>query len=86
VVGIPRGGIVSALDDFDALADRHGYTLHNLVPEQVMGMTGEDVTAWRMKLIQPDGQKIGFLGMTMDDVIAGATAFIVSKSKTQEES
>ena len=77
---------MSALDDFDTLADRHGYTLHNLVPEQVMGMTGEDVQIWRMKLIQPDGEKIGFLGMTMDDAIAGATAFIISKSKTQEES
>jgi hypothetical protein len=77
---------MSALEDFDTLADQHGYTLYNLLPEQTMGMTGEDVQIWRMKLIQPDGGKISFLGMTMGEVIAVSRAFITSRANTQEES
>jgi hypothetical protein len=77
---------MSALEDFDTLADEHDYTLYNLVPVQVMDMAGEDIQVWQMRLVGPDGGKVSFLGRTIDEVIANATFIITSTANTQEES
>ncbi len=77
---------MSALEDFDTLADENDWTLYNLVPVQAMDMAGKDIEVWQMRLVNPQGQKVSFLGKTVDDVIAEATKIITTKVETQEES
>jgi 16S rRNA G527 N7-methylase RsmG len=51
-----------------------------------MDMAGKDIEVWQMRLVNPQGQKVAFLGKTVDDVIAEATKIITTKVETQEES
>jgi hypothetical protein len=77
---------VSLLEDFDTLADEHDWTLYNLVPVQATDMSGKDIEVWQMRVVNPQGQKVSFLGKTVDEVIANATKIITTQPKTQEES